>query len=77
MHTEMPDPHPGRCKNFRTVWVSGYPETIRCLDYEGTAHVCHFPPPADRSLSNSHNVWVGGQPLPQPWIKPRTEPNDD
>jgi hypothetical protein len=69
MHIIEPDPHPGRCENYRSVVHSdGYVETLRCLDYEGTEHICSFPEPEHRVIT------VGGYTYtpqaPQRWIKP-------
>lgn len=65
----MPDPNPGRCKNHRSEGE----ETLRCLDYEGTPHVCSFPKP----LAERRKDWGGwstmtiqAPPKPQPWVKP-------
>ena len=65
MHVELPDPHPGRCRNLRTVG----PETLRCLDYDNLPHVCVFPEPKRLSSSNSYTVKTVE---PEPWVKPGT-----
>jgi hypothetical protein len=78
MFIDLPDPHPGRCKNHRYVFVDGYPDSLRCLDYEGTPHVCSFPTPMNRTLHNNYHVWQGSQPVPQVWVKPtQEEPSHD
>lgn len=66
----VPDPHPGRCQNLRMVTHSdGYIENLRCLDYEGTEHVCQFPEPEHSIYSaQEHKPWV--RPKPKPWVRP-------
>jgi hypothetical protein len=71
----LPDPHPGRCGNHRTITHSdGFVETLRCLDYEGVVHVCSFPEPRNRRFDRSD--WGGLNqasyvtPKPEPWVKP-------
>lgn len=70
----VPDPFPGRCQNVRHVLhANGEPETLRCLDYEGTRHVCEFPP---SRVNASSTGWVTYQsimtapPAPKRWVKP-------
>jgi hypothetical protein len=68
-----PDQHPGRCQNWRSrPDRNGYPSSVRCLDYEGTEHVCTFPPPPpplpDPWGANVANVYR--QEPPKPWVKP-------
>jgi hypothetical protein len=65
MHIDAPDPHPGRCRNYRTVGGT----TLRCLDYENVPHRCSFPElpkPVHSDLASS----MYRQSEPKPWIKP-------
>lgn len=67
MHINALDPNPGRCLNHRT---SPDGNTVRCLDYEGTDHVCSFPPfpiALSGSASMSYSITT---PEPKPWVKP-------
>ena len=69
----LPDPDIGRCKNVRHNNCScGYSEALRCLDYEGTEHVCEFPAPMHAcSMSRpENNVYRYAPPTPKPWVKP-------
>lgn len=69
MHIEAPDPHPGRCRNVRSCWQNDHIVTMRCLDYEGTPHVCSFPrPPVQMSRASGHVFQ--STPQPKPWVKP-------
>lgn len=67
----LPDLHPGRCKNTRTEWVNGNPETLRCLDYEDTEHVCSFPePPRPLEVGDSFSYQFTETTTPKAWVKP-------
>lgn len=67
----MPDPHPGRCLNYRTKTHSdGYIESLRCLDYEGTEHVCSFPSSTHVTITGQWQSWAGAQVDSKPWVKP-------
>lgn len=74
MEIHLPDPYPGRCLNFRSrAAPGGRIETVRCLDYEGTEHVCTFPPftyhpPIATAYASSVSTYTQEQ--PQPWVKP-------
>ena len=64
-----PDPHPGRCRNHRSVTVGGYPQNVRCLGYEGTRHVCTFDIPSAPPVASG---FVGTK-TPKPWVAPDTQ----
>jgi hypothetical protein len=70
MNINLPDPHPGRCRNTRTVThADTYIEVLQCLDYEGTRHVCEFPesvhsPSSAGPFSSYH------PPTPKRWVRP-------
>lgn len=60
------DPHPGRCKNWR--FGRG-----RCLDYEGTEHVCAFGEPEQTTFVSgafTSCTYTWDAPLPVPWVRP-------
>jgi hypothetical protein len=65
----IPDRHPGRCCNLR---ISRHRPGVylRCLDYEGTPHVCTFE--ADSPPRLQYTGWglVYTDPKPKPWVKP-------
>lgn len=67
----LPDPFPGRCHNLRASRF--HPGSfLRCLDYEGSRHVCEFPietPPVVGAMSYSTSTTQL-----KPWIDPRTTP---
>lgn len=73
MILNLPDPHPGRCKNYRAGSdCYGMPNSKRCLGYEMKSHVCEFEPDPERT-----SVPMGwGQassftpPEPVPWVSP-------
>lgn len=67
MYIHIADLHPGRCRNQRVFWEGGHPETLRCLDYEGTEHVCTFPEPVRRATTLTY---TSGDTKPEPWVKP-------
>lgn len=54
-----PDPHPGRCLNYR--------HGKRCLDYDSKPHICTFPPPDHPAVTIT---WSSSTTVPLPWIKP-------
>lgn len=68
----LSDPFPGRCRNFRTVGhANGQSESLRCLDYEGTPHVCEFPPSRVNASSTGYATYATSTPAPpKPWVKP-------
>lgn len=71
MRIEMPDPDPGRCKNIRQVVHSdGSIENLRCLDYEAVRHVCEFPEPELRPVTQGNWSWTYNPQAPQRWVKP-------
>lgn len=65
-----PDPFPGRCKNHRSEFRYGRLVSLRCLDYEGTEHVCTFedlrPPITASDQVNTYTVSHESK----PWVKP-------
>jgi hypothetical protein len=68
-HITMPDPHPGRCKNFRSITHSDtYIETLRCLEYENEPHRCRFPKITHVVASNIFQT--SDTPQPKPWVRP-------
>lgn len=68
-YVTSPDPHPGRCPNFR----SDGPPTFtsrRCLEREDDfGHVCRFDPPRP-AVSQSSVGWSTGSAKPKPWVAP-------
>jgi hypothetical protein len=67
MFTDGPDPHPGRCKNHRAEHHSdGYIENLRCLEAEGTRHICRFPKPAH--VVAERVIYTAAP--PEPWVVP-------
>lgn len=65
-----PDPHPGRCKNTRQHMGPFAQVTIlRCLDYEGTPHVCEFPKPPE-AVQGDWGTYSIPKPQPKRWVKP-------
>lgn len=62
-----PDPFPGRCRNHRAVPFTL--ESLRCLDYEGTEHVCRFPEPPPNTPQVGR--WAQSNTVtPKPWVRP-------
>ena len=71
----VPDPHPGRCQNYRTVnHGNGQAEHLRCLDYENVEHVCSFPSPMS---TPTQSLGVYTAPKPEPWEKPASQPTEE
>ena len=71
MNIFMPDEYPGRCKNHREINWYARPKTVRCLDYEGTEHVCTFEqPPVEVHLSGNIGLSRSVAVDPKPWVKP-------
>lgn len=70
MHIELPDPHPGRCRNLRYVGA----ECLRCLDYDDTPHICRFPEPAPSITSVSYTIQTTSL---SPWVAPTDEFDDE
>jgi hypothetical protein len=67
MEIHLPDPHPGRCLNFRhDTGRAG--RLRRCLEMEGTKHVCRFDPPAP-SQQATHSYTLT-EPRQRPWKVP-------
>lgn len=60
------DPHPGRCRSFRPV--PGSLESVRCLDYEGTDHICRFPPRKPAMTTATSATYSRTD--PKPWVRP-------
>lgn len=78
MYVRLPDPNPGRCENYRSVMHSdGRVETLRCLDYEGTKHICEFPEPlhiaSDPRWGGNSYSYSEKHDRPQPWVKPQND----
>lgn len=72
----LPDLHPGRCQNVRHVQhADGHAGTVRCLDYEGTEHVCTFPAPL-HVVTPSGSSLTYTTPTPQKWVKPAVSRHD-
>lgn len=68
-YVTVPDPHPGRCLNFRS---GGQPyfESRRCLELEGdVGHVCRFEAP--RPPINYLTAQSFTYPKPIPWVVSR------
>lgn len=72
MILNLPDPHPGRCTNYRTGKDAfGYPRSKRCLDYEGHDSRCKFPDDPKPVSIDMQTVWGGTQQAkPEPWVSP-------
>lgn len=71
---KLPDPHPGRCINLRPADDQyGYPTYLRCLEAEGTTHVCRFPDPPERIKNNDvyHTYSLDEISKPTPWVVPK------
>jgi hypothetical protein len=67
MYIVQPDPHPGRCPNYRPGNYSQ--ESVRCLEYAATEHVCRFPEP--RTLvTETGSCHSYTKPQPAPWVRP-------
>ena len=63
----LPDPDPGRCKNYR--------DGRRCLDYDDHDSRCTFPEESDPygfQVQQSHG-WILDSTTPQPWVSPLDE----
>jgi len=60
------DPFPGRCGNYR--YVNG--QTLRCLDYELTPHICTFPNPREYPINNAAQGITYTRDKPARWVKP-------
>lgn len=55
MYHILPDPHPGRCLNFRhDTGPEG--KARRCLEREGTRHECRFEP--EPECTNQTHAYV-------------------
>lgn len=76
MILNLPDPHPGRCLNYREGRdYMGYPVPKRCLDYEGHDGRCRFQEdPAPGPRLGEGGIYVA--PEPKAWVSPLGEPND-
>lgn len=75
MHIHMPDPYPGRCQNVRhNMHADSYVETLRCLEAEGTEHVCRFPESTHYVSAGEGQVYTTT--APQPWVVPPREPKE-
>lgn len=72
MYIEMPDPHPGRCRNYRYVGNESY----RCLDYDNRPHVCRFPEYTISTTSGTGSASITytiPKVEPKPWVAPGDE----
>jgi hypothetical protein len=58
----LPDQHPGRCLNHRGI--------LRCLEAEGTEHVCRFPAPRRLVKNPMHAGSFIYASEPKPWVVP-------
>jgi hypothetical protein len=71
MYHHLPDPHPGRCLNYRIDPNDPYRvKTLRCLEREGHDSKCRFPEPTpkfDQAISHVHSFDL---PKPEPWVVP-------
>ena len=72
-YVTQPDPHPGRCKNFRHD-TGPYGRARRCLEAEGTQHECRFEPVSQEELDRSWGRASSGASYqkvePTPWVVP-------
>lgn len=68
-YTRLPDPHPGRCLNTRHD-VGPYGQSRRCLEKEGTVHVCRFPDVQRPDPKIQSMTYTRSQPEPEPWVVP-------
>ena len=65
----IPDPHPGRCQNFR--YDGRIKTTKRCLDYDGHDGACLFPEPGLPPMTVQTSQVATYQPRPpEPWVSP-------
>jgi hypothetical protein len=73
MYIEVPDPHPGRCRNYRY----SHPGWERCLDYDNRPHTCRFPEPTSATTGTSSYTltWSTSTSPPKPWVMPGDEPD--
>lgn len=70
MEIQIPDPHPGRCQNTRLHrGPYGATRTLRCLDYDGTQHVCSFPE-VPKETGKDWGAYSIPKPKPKAWVKP-------
>ena len=68
MYVTIPDPHPGRCLNFRAkLYGAGMK---RCLDYENSRHVCSFEVEKQPRITHDHSSLIYTQEPPKPWVRP-------
>lgn len=66
MNISIPDQHPGRCNNLRhSRYRPGV--MLRCIDYEGTPHVCAF---EQESPPITTGIYTVTAPAPKPWVRP-------
>ena len=68
----LPDPHPGRCKNYRQDQfdpVTGIPLTRRCLKLDLHEGSCRFEPKKEFNLAQTHS-WHSRIEEPKPWVEP-------
>lgn len=69
MHIIQPDPHPGRCANLRSSRVT-VGKMLRCLDYEGTEHVCRFEVENPLPVATGANTTYVHSRKNEPWKRP-------
>lgn len=72
MHVTLPDPHPGRCPNFRTYGpdMGSRIVHLRCLEREFPAHICRFPEPPRERNDWASGSYVWQRPEPKEWVPP-------
>ena len=71
MYLITPDPYPGRCLNHRLDVASM--SQVRCLDYEGTRHVCRFPKIHAPSKDVQYSTSIYSNTKPKPWVAPHED----
>jgi hypothetical protein len=74
IYIDVPDAYPGRCLNYR--WSHGSRESMRCLDYEDTRHVCTFAEPDPPVVAASSVISSRRIKEPEPWVKPGDKRDD-
>lgn len=66
MHQHLPDPHPGRCPNFRSDGQGGTNRCLRRADDHANKE-CRFPV---KESQHTHGGQVYRQREPEPWVEP-------
>lgn len=68
MIIHVPDPHPGRCLNYRRDPSDSYGlRNLRCLKREGHTEACRFPSPPPQ-ISTDWSTYVQAE--AEEWVDP-------